>query len=178
MEDFEFYMKEWSGIIAKSDKIMLLFSVFIRKYKEDKNYYFKLRNGLYFCFHLGYKNSPDSGLSATVVNTTEFCDENGERIEYYYNGKMRHRAHYINNKDGGLTIDGVTESWYENGNLANRAYFKKGIQEGLAEEWHSNGKPAEQLNYINGSREGECKRWNEKGNRLKSIYYKNDDYVE
>lgn len=77
---------------------------------------------------------------------------------YYDNGQLKERAI---SKAGKL--DGVFERWHENGQLKERATYKAGKREGLSEEWYDNGQLKERCPYKAGKREGVCEEWRENG---------------
>lgn len=77
---------------------------------------------------------------------------------YYDNGQLKERAI---SKAGKL--DGVFERWHENGQLKERATYKAGKCEGLREEWYDNGQLKERCPYKAGKRDGVCEEWRENG---------------
>lgn len=56
-------------------------------------------------------------------------------------------------------LNGLRESWYDNGQLESRANYKGGKRDGLVEEWHDNGKPWEMENYKDGELDGFIDWW-------------------
>ena len=86
---------------------------------------------------------------------------------YYDNGQLKERAI---SKAGKL--DGVFERWHENGQLKERATYKAGKCEGLREEWYDNGQLKERCPYKAGKREGVCEEWRENGQLRSRREYK------
>ena len=77
---------------------------------------------------------------------------------YYDNGQLKERAI---SKAGKL--DGVFERWHENGQLKERATYKAGKREGLSEEWYDNGQLKERATYKAGKPDGVFEYWHENG---------------
>ena len=86
---------------------------------------------------------------------------------YYDNGQLKERAI---SKAGKL--DGVFERWHENGQLKERATYKAGKCEGLRKEWYDNGQLKERCPYKAGKREGVCEEWRENGQLRSRREYK------
>ena len=74
-----------------------------------------------------------------------FRENNGRRIAAFL-------------KDGKL--DGMVESYYENGQLRERGPFKDGVAEGLSEGYHENGELWVRGRYKDGEK---CGQWFEEG---------------
>ena len=73
-------------------------------------------------------------------------------------------------KDGKL--DGLSESYYENGQLHIRWNTKDGKQEGLFESYHENGQLHIRGNIKDGKPDGLIEYFDEEGNQLKTEEYK------
>lgn len=86
---------------------------------------------------------------------------------YYDNGQLKERAI---SKAGKL--DGVFERWHENGQLKEHATYKAGKCEGLREEWYDNGQLKERCPYKAGKREGVCEEWRYQGQLRSRREYK------
>ena len=87
----------------------------------------------------------------TYVNDIEF----GKFEIYYINGKLHRKGTYVfgKNEYGNTTnvTDGVTEQYYNNGQLEERIVDTKGIHNGLSERYFYDGKLKEKCTYINGN---------------------------
>lgn len=82
-----------------------------------------------------------------------------------WSGQQRVETNYINGK-----LDGLSESWHENGKKASEVNYKDGKQDGLSVEFHENGKKWRKVNYKDGKPvEGSEKFWNSKGESVDSI---------
>ena len=64
-------------------------------------------------------------------------------------------------KDG--LQDGLSESFYENGQILLRSYYRKGVEHGLTESFHENGQMDTIENYIEGKRDGLYESYYENG---------------
>ena len=82
-----------------------------------------------------------------------------------WSGQQRVETNYIDGK-----LDGLSESWHENGKKASEVNYKDGKQNGLSVEFHENGQKWRELNYEDGKPvEGSEKFWNSKGEPVDSI---------
>ena len=82
-----------------------------------------------------------------------------------WSGQQRVETNYIGGK-----LDGLSESWHENGKKASEVYYKAGNKDGLSVEFHENGQKWREVNYKAGKPiEGSEKFWNSKGEPVDSI---------
>lgn len=82
-----------------------------------------------------------------------------------WSGRQRVETNYIEGK-----LDGLSESWHENGKKASEVNYKDGKQDGLSLEFHENGQRWREVNYKDGNPvEGSEKFWNNKGEHVDSI---------
>ena len=129
-------------------------------------------------------------LAPSEVPTTETKPEldgvNRDKIEYrlddlYYlkgsdapytgkvfeewSGQQRVETNYIDGK-----LDGLSESWHENGKKASKVNYKEGKQDGLSVGFHENGQKWREVNWEDGELvEGSEKFWNSKGEPVDSM---------
>jgi antitoxin component YwqK of YwqJK toxin-antitoxin module len=138
--------------------------------------------------------SPEHPLSKALASsekpTTETQPEldgvNRDKIEYrldnlYYlkgsdvsytgkvfeewSGQQRVETNYIDGR-----LDGLSQSWHENGKKASEVNYKGGKQDGLLVEFHENGQKWREVNYKDGTPvEGSEKFWNSKGDPVDSM---------
>ena len=125
------------------------------------------RQGVYYHDN---SNTPFTGSSVNYY-------EDGLRVE---NGKpqvnyteLMFRRNYKNGKK-----DGLSEGFYENGQLESRENYKNGIQNGLSEIFHENGQIWIRENYKNGKQDGLSEMYGEDGSSRGSSCYKNDKSVD
>lgn len=71
--------------------------------------------------------NPNSNLHTII--------KNGNYEEYHENGKLKHKAFYINDK-----VDGPSKYWYENGQLKSEHFYNKGIRIGTWKNYYASGK--------------------------------------
>ena len=65
-------------------------------------------------------------------------------------------------------MDGLSVSWYGNGQKEKEENYKDGKMNGLQLWWHRNGQKQKEENYNDGKLvEGSTKYWNNKGERFK-----------
>ena len=71
-------------------------------------------------------------------------------------------------------LDGLFESFHENGQLCERRNYIDGELDGLQEGYHENGQLVERRNYKNGKKDGLWEKYNKyNGDILKTEEYKN-----
>ena len=81
----------------------------------------------------------------------------GVTESYFENGQLRIRGNW----KAGLQ-DGLAEFYFENGQLRTRGNWKAGLRDGLEEHYYENGQLESSINYIASELiNGEC--WNEQG---------------
>ena len=76
---------------------------------------------------------------------------------YHLNGNPSHE--YMVDEQGNL--HGISQRWYENGQLWVQSEFVNGKRHGTYQRWHFNGQLWEQIEYVNGKRHGIAYMWNE-----------------
>ncbi len=64
----------------------------------------------------------------------------------------------------GHVLDGLYTSFYDNNNLKEKGYFRKGLKRGMWTEWFENGKIKERSYWRKGFRCGLTVKYNEEGN--------------
>ena len=116
-----------------------------------------------------------------------------EVFEYYPNGKMKTKAHYV---DGALngeltiyfengnikeksfvmggTLNGDAFEYYPSGELKYKSFFKDGKKEGESLSYYENGKLKKKILYKNGVRNGEAAEYYESGIIKQKAYFIND----
>ena len=91
-----------------------------------------------------------------------------EVFEYYPNGKMKTKAHYV---DGAL--NGELTIYFENGNIKEKSFVMGGTLNGDAFEYYPSGKLKYKSFFKDGKKEGESLSYYENGKLKKKILYKN-----
>ena len=94
--------------------------------------------------------------------------KNGVVETYYDNGQLMERATYKDDE-----LEGLYEVWYENGQPELRGYYKDGKTDGLYEVWYENGQPELRGYYKDGKLEGLREIWYENGQLKSMANYKN-----
>jgi len=116
-----------------------------------------------------------------------------EVFEYYPNGKMKTKAHYVDDTlNGELTIyfengnikektfviggtlNGDAFEYYPSGKLKYKSFFKDGKKEGESLSYYENGKLKKKILYKNGVRNGEAAEYYESGTIKQKAYFIND----
>jgi antitoxin component YwqK of YwqJK toxin-antitoxin module len=69
-------------------------------------------------------------------------------------------------------LNGLSETWYTNGQLQVREHFKHGISDGLREKWYENGSRLSQANIVEGKVIGTFQSWHENGQLSEQINMK------
>jgi antitoxin component YwqK of YwqJK toxin-antitoxin module len=82
----------------------------------------------------------------------------GVMVDYYPGGSRLSRCEVLN----GL-LNGRSESWYTNGQLQVREYFKDGVSNGPREKWHENGLLLSKADIIEGKVNGTFRSWHDNG---------------
>ncbi len=70
--------------------------------------------------------------------------------------------------------DGLSEEWWDNGQLKSRITYKDGKKDGLYEEWGKDGKLRHRINYKDGKYNGLYEWWDKDGQLMSRINYKDD----
>lgn len=105
---------------------------------------------------------------STLLERTNYKngEEDGLTESWYPNGQMQRRTTM---KNGNYV--GRYEAWYDNGNKnADMTFTEEGFNDGGRKTWWKNGNPRTDSSYKNGKRVGEFKFWDEDGD-LESVQY-------
>ena len=90
--------------------------------------------------------------------------------KFYENGQLNEQAHYKNGQ-----LQGIWEEFHENGQLKVQRNYKDGkIADGLAEEYHEDGQLEVKENYKDGEVHGLSEEYHENGQLSEKGNYKND----
>ena len=102
------------------------------------------------------KNKPENGLFRA------YWAEDGEGISLEDTGfGLRYEWEY---KDG-KRVDGISKSWYENGQLSKEVVWKKGKRHGVYTHWHDNGQKWKEVTFKDGFSYGLQTWWYENGQK-------------
>ena len=96
---------------------------------------------------------------------------NGISKSYYKNGQLKSEGNFKNNKQ-----DGQWRSYYDNGRLKSKVYYKDGKEDGLYEEYYENGQLKYKRNYKDGELDGLDESYDENG-QLKGNF-KDGDIID
>ena len=97
--------------------------------------------------------------------------------EFHSNGSLKSRINFQPISDGGKK-DGLSEIYYDNGQLRYKENYKDGKQDGLREWYHENGQSESNTNYKDGKKDGLDEGFNKKGQLLWKFCYKNDEQTD
>ena len=75
-------------------------------------------------------------------------------------------------------IEGITQKFYENGQLNEQAHYKNGQLQGIWEEFHENGQLKVQRNYKDGEKQGLYEDYHENGQLFRKLNYKDGKVVD
>jgi hypothetical protein len=92
--------------------------------------------------------------------------------EFHPNGKLESRTNYQPKSDGGEK-HGLSEDYYENGQLKYRRNFKDGEVDGPFESYHDNGQLRSEGNFKDGKADGLYKEYDRDGQLQTRNCYKN-----
>lgn len=92
-----------------------------------------------------------NNLWYTVGKTNPFT---GVMVDYYPGGVLLSRCEICSGR-----LEGLSETWYTNGQMQVREYFKQGVSDGLREKWHENGARLSQATIIGGKVSGTFRSW-------------------
>lgn len=67
--------------------------------------------------------------------------------------------------------DGEWKRWYDNGQLMENRFYRKGTKIGKLAQWWPDGKPKILYFFESGEYEGECKEWYADGKQAKIMHY-------
>lgn len=87
-------------------------------------------------------------------------------------GKLKYRITYVDGK-----IDGVFESWAENGTRTYLTNYRNDIEHGLMEWWYVNGKLRMRSNFRDGELHGISEWWDMNGKLTYVCYHSHDKEI-
>lgn len=93
--------------------------------------------------------------------TTPFT---GVMVETYETGERKSRSEIAEGR-----LEGLSESWYTNGQPQCLEYFCAGDSHGLRTKWHPNGRKLSEVQIVQGQLEGTFRRWHEDGSLYEEI---------
>ncbi|HKJ82160.1 MAG TPA: TonB family protein [Ignavibacteriaceae bacterium] len=92
---------------------------------------------------------------------------NSEGIQYLW---------YLGIPDKKFIQNGVSMSWYKNGQLKSQLNYVNGKQEGKSLSWYNNGQLKNEIIYINGKAGGKSLSWYEDGHQKSDYNYSNNSF--
>lgn len=93
---------------------------------------------------------------------------NGISMTWYKNGQLSSQNIFINGKQ-----EGKSQAWHENGKLKSESYLVKDQYEGKSISWYENGNYESESSYVNGINTGESRSWYKNGQLKSEIDYSN-----
>ncbi len=66
-------------------------------------------------------------------------------------------------------LDGLSQSWYTNGQLQAQEHFRHGVSEGRRQKWYPDGRALSEANIVAGKLEGVFRRWYDNGQLAEQI---------
>ena len=88
----------------------------------------------------------------------------GWMLDFYPRGATLSRCQLTH----GL-LNGLSETWYTNGQLQVREYFKDGVSHGHREKWHPNGAQLSEATVVDGKVTGTFRSWYDNGQLCEQI---------
>lgn len=88
----------------------------------------------------------------------------GFSLSFYDNGQLAQKAAYVGGKR-----QGTEQKWFDNGVLSFEASYESNKLHGTTKSWWANGNQRSKSNYVDGKVEGEQLQWYTSGNPFKSI---------
>jgi antitoxin component YwqK of YwqJK toxin-antitoxin module len=88
----------------------------------------------------------------------------GYLVEYYHNSSLKSRSMISN----GL-LQGVSEGWHTNGQLAVREHFQAGVSHGWRMKWYASGAKMSEVEIVEGKLQGTFRHWHENGTLSEQI---------
>ena len=91
----------------------------------------------------------------------------GALVERYPGGVLKSRSRLV----AGL-LEGISEGWHTNGQIAVREHFKAGVAHGLRTKWYEQGKLLSETTIREGEHDGTFRRWHENGQLAEAVEMK------
>jgi antitoxin component YwqK of YwqJK toxin-antitoxin module len=92
----------------------------------------------------------------------------GELVAKYVSGAKKARIDLRQGK-----VDGLSQGWYENGQLEVEEHFVAGVSEGLRTRWHANGQKRSEEQIERGVVVGHYVEWHENGRKAVEMTLRN-----
>lgn len=83
---------------------------------------------------------------------------------------------YLGSTNNKFKLDGVSRSWFKNGQLRIKSTYRNGKQIGVDSTWYENGQLATMNNYVDGKIEGTSRGWHKNGKLKSDFNYLNGQY--
>ncbi len=110
-----------------------------------------------------------------MKQVTEPSTGRGIIKDYYINGLPYQEINYSKLDS---VRDGLTTTWYQNGQIKYRAYYYKGQLTRKAELWYENGQLQMVRNYSNGKLQGDTRSYHSNAQLKRHDVYSEDELVE
>lgn len=109
-------------------------------------------------------------LTSNVNPNCETFLTKNEVIDFYENGKCKHKYSYIENIEFGVGY--MIENFYENGSIKNIGYWAEGKRVGKFILYYENGRIESIDHYKGGELDGICESWYDNGGLKELANYK------
>jgi hypothetical protein len=107
--------------------------------------------------------------SGRLVRQGQVAPFSGVMVEHYADGSLMSRSVV---QDGRL--HGLSEGWYQGGQIQVRESFKEGVADGVRTKWRPDGTRLSEAIIVSGKLEGLFRRWHENGVLAEEIPMKQD----
>jgi len=150
-EDLTYYKnKKFTGVAYEKDNED---NIRVEKYYKDG------KNNLTKLFDTRGRLQSVWTYNAQIINV----------VRYYKDGKIESKEDF----DGNYNRNGISISYYKNGNLKNEWKFKNGLKDGIQKNYYPSGILSDEREMRNGIDDGFWKIYDRKGSLDKELYFKN-----
>ena len=124
-----------------------------------------------------YNKSFQKNMNISLINYKNFSgkyiiyEQNGKGKEYYYDGKLKIKGSYLNEK----IWFGKGKEYYNNGILKYEGEYFKGEKNGKGKQFYDNGNIEFDGEYLNGKKNGKGKEYYKNGNLIFEGEYLNGE---
>lgn len=110
-------------------------------------------------------------LLCLCMQTIVSAEDLETRTTFYDNKSPKELSTFKLDSDGFELREGLSTSWYENGQKESECFCKDGIPEGLSSTWYENGQKKSEDRFVAGVPEGISTEWYENGQKKSEKSY-------